>query len=257
MSVVHPYVIGRLQVAGDADSDGIGLWASGLRVGELELQEPLGRVSGRLLLTPQGQRVGQAKIREEITVQARALLADALRQRTLLPPDGPQRRRLDHFVEYIRAAVRVEDRFGLAEDLGLSEPVDRGQRVAALREMSLSAAPLRPLSGRRESMLSEVVRLSLAMRVHFDTAMLSWRAAKLGKRRRDGSLELEFGLRNAWIQRGLDEAGELSPEAQQRAALLAGVLVVAEFFAQAQAREDLSLGPEHLVVALWRLLKLT
>lgn len=256
-SVVHPYVIGRLQVAGDASSDGIGLWASGLRVGELELPEPLGRVSGRLLLTAKGKLVGQAKIREEITGQARALLADALRQRTLLPPDGPQRRRLDHFVEYIRGAVRVEDRFELAEELGVSEPVGRGQRVAALRAMSLSAAPLRPLSGRREGMLSEIVRLSLAMRVHFDTAMLSWRPAKLGKRRRDGSLEIEFGLRNVWIQRGLDQGAELSAEQHRDAALLAGVLVVAEFFCEARGRDDVALGAEHLVVALWRLLKLS
>ncbi|KIG13657.1 hypothetical protein DB30_07865 [Enhygromyxa salina] len=256
-SVVHAFVIGRLQVAGDASSDGIGLWASGLRVGELELPEPLGRVSGRLLLTPQGQRVGQARIREEVTAQARTLLADALRQRTLLPPDGPQRRRLDHFVEYIRGAVQVEDRFGLAEELGLTEPEDRGKRVAALRAMSLSAAPLRPLSGRREGTLAEVVRLSLAMRVHFDTAMLSWRAAKLGKRRRDGSLEIEFGLRNAWIQRGLDADGDLPDVEHRRAALLAGVFIIAEFFAQAGERDDVELGPEHLVVALWRLLKLS
>ncbi|PRQ08814.1 hypothetical protein [Enhygromyxa salina] len=256
-SVVHAFVIGRLQVAGDANSDGIALWASGLRVGELELPEPLGRVSGRLLLTPQGQQVGQARVREEVTRQARALLADALRQRTLLPPDGPQRRRLDHFVEYIRAAVRVEDRFALAEDLGLTEPEDRGKRVAALRAMSLSAAPLRPLSGRREGSLSEVVRLSLAMRVHFDTAMLSWRAAKLGKRRRDDSLEIEFGLRNGWIQRGLDADGDLPDVEHRRAALLAGVFVIAEFFTQARERDDVPLGPEHLVVALWRLLKLS
>ncbi|PRP95474.1 hypothetical protein ENSA5_39390 [Enhygromyxa salina] len=255
-AVVHPFVIGRLQVAGDASSEGIGLWARGLRVGELELAEPLGRVSGRMLLTPQGQRVGRAQVREVITKEARALLADALRQRTLLPPDGPQRRRLDHFVEYIRGVVRVEDRFGLADDLGLGTPADRGARVVALREMSLGAAPLRPLTDRREALLAEVVRQSLAMRVHFDTAMLSWRPAKLGKRRRDGSLELEFGLRNRWVQRGLDEGRELDAGEHRRAALLAGVLVVAAFFEQAREREDVELGAEHLVVALWRLLRL-
>jgi hypothetical protein len=86
--------------------------------------------------------------------------------------------------------------------------------------------------------------------------MLSWRPAKLGKRRRDGSIEIEFGLRNAWIQRGLDEEQQLTAEQHREAAMLAGVLVVAAFFEQAREREDINLGREHLVVALWRLLEL-
>ncbi|MFO7565838.1 MAG: hypothetical protein R6X02_24565 [Enhygromyxa sp.] len=255
-AVVHPLAIGRLQVAGDGSSEGIALWARGLRVGELELPEPLGRVSGRLLLTEQGQRIDRGVVRREITGLAKALLADALRQRALLPPDGPQRRRLDHFIEYVRSVVQVDDRFGLAAEFGLGGPVDRGQRVASLRQLSLRAAPLRPLSNRREALLVDVVRQSIAMQLHFDTAILSWRPAKLGKRRRDGSFELEFGLRNAWIKRALDEDRALSPEAHRRAALLAGVIVVAAFFEQARAQDLLDVAPEHLVVALWRLLEL-
>lgn len=255
-SVVHPLVIGRIKVAGDASSDGIGLWSGGLRVGELTFPEPLGRVSGRLILTPVGQRVGAKQVEDIVRGEARELLADAMRQRTLLPPDGPTRRRLDAFVEYVRAKIRVKDTFALADDFGLTTPEDPGRRVAMLRAMSLGAAPLRPLGNRREVLLQEVVRQSLAMAVHFDTAMLSWRPAKLGKRRRDGSMEIEFGLRNAWIQRGLDEDQELSAEQHRDAALLAGVLVVAAFFEQAREREDINLGREHLVVALWRLLEL-
>lgn len=255
-AVVHPLALGRLQVAGDGSSDGIALWARGLRVGELELPEPLGRVSGRLLLTEQGQRIDRAVIRREITNLARGLLADALRQRTLLPPDGPQRRRLDHFVEYVRSIVRTEDRFGLAAELGVAEPGDRGQRVATLKQLSLRAAPLRPLSNRREALLVDVVRQSIAMQLHFDTGILSWRPAKLGKRRRDGSFEIEFGLRHAWIKRALDEDRALSPETHRRAALLAGVITVAAFFEQARQQDLLDVGPEHLVVALWRLLSL-
>jgi hypothetical protein len=255
-SVVHPLVIGRIRVAGDASSDGISLWSGGLRVGELTFPEPLGRVSGRLILTPVGQRVGAKQVEDIVRDEARRLLADAMRQRTLLPPDGPTRRRLDAFVEYVRAKIRINDGFALADDFGLTTPEDPGHRVAMLRAMSLGVAPLRPLGNRREVLLQEVVRQSLAMAVHFDTAMLSWRPAKLGKRRRDGSLEIEFGLRNAWIQRGLDEEQQLTAEEHRHAALLAGVLVVAAFFVQAREREDLNLGREHLVVALWRLLEL-
>jgi hypothetical protein len=225
-------------------------------VGELELPEPLGRVSGRLLLSEAGQRIDRNVVKREITNLARGLLADALRQRTLLPPDGPQRRRLDHFVEYVRSVVRVEDRFGLAAELGLGDPADRGKKVATLRQLSLRAAPLRPISNRREALLVDIVRQSIAMPLHFDTGLLSWRPAKLGKRRRDGSFELEFGLRNAWIKRALDEDRALSLEAHRRAALLAGVITVASFFEQARAQNVLDVAPEHLVVALWRLLSL-
>ena len=255
-SIVHPLAIGRLQVAGDGSSEGIALWARGLRIGELELPEPLGRVSGRLVLTEQGQRIDRAVVRREVTQLARDLLADALRQRSLLPPDGPQRRRLDHFVEYARSVVRVDDRFGLADLLGASEAVDRGARFAALRQLSLGAAPLRPLSNRREALLVDVIRQSVAMALHFDTAILSWRPAKLGKRRSDGSFELEFGLRNTLIQNGLDEGKALSPEAHRHAALLAGVIVVAGFFEQLRENDVLEVGPEHVVVAMWRLLRL-
>lgn len=255
-SVVHPLVVGRIKVASDASSDGISLWSGGLRVGELTFPEPLGRVSGRLILTPVGQRVGAKQVEDIVRGEARELLADAMRQRTLLPPDGPTRRRLDAFVEYVRAKLRVKDSFALADDFGLTAPEDPGHRVAMLRAMSLGAAPLRPLGNRREVLLQEVVRQSLAMAVHFDTAMLSWRPAKLGKRRRDGSMEIEFGLRNAWIQRGLDEEQQLTADQHRDAALLAGVLVVAAFFEQARERDDINLGREHLVVALWRLLEL-
>jgi hypothetical protein len=255
-AVVHPLMVGRLQVAGDGSSDGIALWARGLRIGEIELPEPLGRVSGRLLLTEQGHRIDRAVVRREVTQLARDLLADALRQRSLLPPDGPQRRRLDAFVEYARSVVRGEDRFGLADLLGASEAVDRGARFVALRQLSLGAAPLRPLSNRREALLVDVIRQSVAMALHFDTAMLSWRPAKLGKRRNDGSFELEFGLRNALIKAALDEGRALSPAAHRHAALLAGVVVIASYFEQVRESDALELGPEHVVVAMWRLLKL-
>jgi hypothetical protein len=255
-SVVHPLMIGRLQVAGDGSSEGIALWARGLRIGELELPEPLGRVSGRLLLTEQGHRIDRAVVRREVTGLARDLLADALRQRSLLPPDGPQRRRLDAFVEYARSVVRVEDRFGLADLLGAREAVDRGARFVALRQLSLGAAPLRPLSNRREALLVDVIRQSVAMALHFDTAVLSWRPAKLGKRRNDGSFELEFGLRNAMIKAALDEGRALSPAVHRHAALLAGVVVIASYFEQVRESDALELGPEHVVVAMWRLLKL-
>ncbi len=255
-SVVDSLFVGRLQVAGDGSSDGVALWAKGLRVGEVQLDEPLGRVSGRLWLTIDGQRAGPLLLRRQVTELARELVADALRQRALLAPEGPQRRRLDHFVEYARTVVRKQDSYQLADLLGAHEVSDRAQQIAKLKQMSLTAVPLRPLSPRRDALLADIVRQSLAMPVHFDAAILQWRAAKLGKRRRDGSLELEFGLRNAWIQRALDEEQQLDMQAHRQAALQAAVIVVAEFFFQARANLELELGEEHLVVALWRLLRL-
>lgn len=255
-SVVHSLFVGRLQVAGDGSSEGIALWSKGLRIGDIELDEPLGRVSGRLWLTLDGQRAGPMLMRKEITDHARSLVADALHQRALLPPEGPQRRRLDHFVDYARTLVAKADRYQLAEVLGVARPSDRAQQIQELKRLSLTAVPLRPLPARREALLADIIKQSLAMPVHFDAGMLQWRPAKLGKRRRDGSIEIEFGLRNAWIQRALDEAQALSMAPHREAALLAGVIVIAEFFAQAQDRPELELGPEHLIVALWRLLKL-
>jgi hypothetical protein len=256
-AVVHPLFVGRLQVSGDASSDGIALWSKGLRIGEIELEEPLGRVSGRLWLTLDGQRAGPLAMRKEITEHARSLVAEALQQRALVPPEGPQRRRLDHFVEYARAKVGQSDRYQLAELLGAVQAGDRVERIAKLKQMSLDAVPLRPLQPRREALLADIVKQSLAMPVRFDASVLQWRPAKLGKRRRDGTLEVEFGLRNAWIQRALDESQQLDMPAHREAALLAGVIVIAEFFVQARAKPELELGPEHLVVALWRLLRLS
>jgi hypothetical protein len=256
-AVVHSLFVGRLQVAGDGSSEGIALWSKGLRVGEVELEEPLGRVSGRLWLTLDGQRAGPLTMRKEITEHARSLVAEALQQRALLPPDGPQRRRLDHFVDYARAVVAKSDRYQLAEVLGAGQGGDRLERIAKLRQMSLEAVPLRPLQPRREALLADVVKQSLAMPVRFDAGMLQWRPAKLGRRRRDGSIEIEFGLRNAWIQRALDEAQQLQMPAHREAAFMAGVIVIAEFFTQARELPELELGPEHLIVALWRLLRVT
>ncbi|MCA9700739.1 MAG: hypothetical protein KC431_24645, partial [Myxococcales bacterium] len=254
--VVHPLLVGRLHVAGDASSTGIAIWAGGLRQREITLPEPLGRVSGRLVKTPVGIAADPRIIDREVAVLAQNLLADALRQRALLPPIGPHRERLDLFIEYARSKIRDDDRFGLAQALGVAAPEDRGQRVAALRQMSLDAAPLRPLPDRREALLAQVVGQSLAMKVQFDTAVLTWRAANYRRRRPDGTFEVEFGLRNTWVQRGLDEDRALDPATHRRAALLAGVLVVAEFFYQAREADDVNVGPEHLVVALWRLLQL-
>ena len=255
-SVVHRYAVGRLQVAGDGVSEHIALWAEGLRVGELVLAEPLGRVSGRLLLTPEGRRAAKAKLEAEVTTLARELVVDALRQRALLPPNGPQRARLEHFIDYARKIAAASDRFELAAGLGLREPADPGRRAAALRRMSLEAAPLRPLPASREALLTDVVAQSLGVPLHFERGWLSWRVAKLGARRPDGAYAIELGLRNRWIRQALDPDSELEPDAQRAAALLAAVLVLAEVFTQAGTREDLDVRPEHLSVALWRLLRL-
>ncbi|GEM_PF-4026639 len=254
--LVDTLVIGRLSVAGDASSEGISLWSGGLRQRELRLPEPLGRVGGRLLLTPQGARVEGERIDARVRDAARALIADAPRQRALLSPLGTQRDNLDHFIAYARQRIGPGDPFDLAEVLGAEVPDDRAERVARLQRMSLEAAPLRPLPRRREALLAQIVTQSLAMKVHFDTSMFSWRAAKLGKRRRDGSQAINFGLRNRWIQGGLDEDRELELPAHRRAALLAGAFVVAEFMAQLRERDELDIRSEHLTVALWRLLKL-
>lgn len=254
-SVVHGLFVGRLLVAGDGESEGIGLWSRGLRVNLIELDEPLRRVSGRLWLTQDGQRAGPLLMHREVVERARLLVASALQQRALLP-EGPQRRRLDAFVEFARGVVRKSDPYELAEALGAKGLANPAERVAKLKQMSLDAAPLRPLLPRRDGLLLDVIKQSLAMKLRFDVGYLQWRAAKLGKRHRDGSLELEIGKRNAWIQRAVDADAKLHMPEHREAALRAGVIVLAEFFGQARAQPELGLGPEHLVVALWRLLKL-
>lgn len=254
--IVHALFIGRLEVAGDASSDGITLWSGGLRQRTVRLPEPLGRVRGRLVLTATGSRATRARLDGEVGRLARALIADAPRQRALQSPLGGARENLDHFIAYARQRVDEDDPFDLRGPLGAGEPEDRGKKIATLKAMSIAAAPLRPLPNRREALLAQVVTQSLAMRLALDTSMLSWKAAKIGRRRRDGAIGLSFGLRNAWIQRGLDEDRELDPIAHRRAALLAGAIVVAEFVHQAREEDDMPLSPEHLVVALWRLLNL-
>jgi hypothetical protein len=196
-------------------------------------------------------------MRREITDHARSLVAEVLQQRALLPPDGAQRQRLDHFIEFARNVVGKTDHYNLAQALGASQASDRSERIAKLKQMSLDKVPLRPLQPRRDALLADIVKQSLAMPVRFDASILQWRAAKLAKRRRDGSIEIEFGLRNAWIQRALDEGQQLQMGPHREAAFMAAVVVIAEFFGQARAMPELELGPEHLVVALWRLLRVS
>lgn len=254
-TVADVLVVGRLQVASDGSADGISLWFGGLRERELKLPEPLGRVSGKLVMTPKGRRLDRLELQAHVAARARELLLSAPGQRALLPPLGRRREKLDHLLTYLRQTAKARDEFDMAEALGVDTKGERADRELELRRLSLRAAPLQPLPDQRVALLERVVVQSLAMKLRIGSAMLVWKAARLGRRRRD-TIDLDFGLRNAWVQRALDEERVLDRDAHRHAALLAGALVVAEFFHQARPREDLALSDEHLSVALWRLLQL-
>lgn len=245
-AVVHPLAIGSLKIAGDGSSRGIALWSRGLRIGEIHLPEPMGRVSGRLWLT---RNAPHAELEAMTRAQAKALFEELVRQRSLLPPSGSRRDKLDAVVEYARGKVLESDPLELGPLLGIGEAAPRTE--AAL-DRSLRAWPLQRLSPKLERWLAEIVIQSIGFRLNLDTAFLSWRAAKVKAVRRDGSVDVDLGRRNEWIQRALDvqsSGGRLAP-------FEASALVVAEFFHQARERRFFEATPADEAVAFWRLLAL-
>lgn len=246
LPVVHPLAVGSLEIAGDGSSRGVALWSRGLRVGELRLPEPLGRVSGRLWLT---RNAPHDELRRAVTNLARDLLAELVRQRCLMPPDGPRRPKLEAVINYARDKVRRDDPMGLSPMLGV---IKETPSTGAALDRSLRAWPIKRLSPQLERWLAEIVIQSIGFRVHLDTAFLSWKAAKVQRIRADGSVELELGRRNEWVQRAL----EVGTSRDKNAPFEAAVLVVAEFFRQAREQKFFMHSPADEAVAYWRLLAL-
>jgi hypothetical protein len=247
-SVVHTLAVGSLQVAGDGNSQGIALWAQGLRVGEVELPEPLGRVSGRLWLTQSGQRASRAQLQAAVLGLARELIAGALHQKTLLSPRGKRRERLGHFINYARGIVVHDDPHALAAGLGLrrGRAKSPGEAAAKLLEVSLRAVPLEALPEAPAARFASLLRQSLGLALHIDTASLSWRVLEVQGRRSDGAFRVELGRRSEWIQETL--AGKPDTES------CTTVLAIAHFHHGAALEKTLKTGPEYRTVAYLRFL---
>jgi hypothetical protein len=181
--------------------------------------------------------------------EARALFEELVRQRSLLPPSGPRRDKLDAVVAYARGKVEDSDPLQLAPLLGIGEAAPRTE--AAL-DRSLRAWPLQRLSPKLERWLAEIVIQSIGFRLALDTAFLSWKAAKVKAVERDGTVHVDLGRRNVWIQRAL----EVETSRDRYAPFEAAAIVVADFFHQARERGFFEATPADEAVAFWRLLAL-
>ncbi len=245
--VVEHAVVGSLKIAGDGSSPGVDLWERGLKVGELRLPEPLGRVSGRLWIAA---RIEHRELEKLVTEHAVGLLAAVVEQRFLAVPGSPQREKLEALVDYARKAVLLDDRLGLAPLLGVDRAPERPTETALDR--SLRAWPLHRLPDRDDIWLEDAVVQSLGMQVVLEKAMLSWKAARITGRRPNGTLVLELGLRNTWINR----ATRVGSAERRIASLEAAVVVMAEFFRQTADQGTFVVSNPDRAVAYWRLLAL-
>lgn len=245
--VIDNAVVGSLRIAGDGSSPGVDLWERGLKVGELRLPEPLGRVSGRLWIAA---RIEHRELEKLVTEHAVGLLAAVVEQRFLAVPDSTQREKLEALVDYARKAVLLDDRLGLAHLLGVDRSPERQTETALDR--SLRAWPLHRLPDRDDIWLEDAVVQSLGMHVILEKAMLSWKAARITGRRANGTIVLELGLRNTWINR----ATRVGSSERRVASLEAAVVILAEFFRQTADQGTFVVSNPDRAVAYWRLLAL-
>jgi hypothetical protein len=244
--VVHPLAVGSLKIDADGRSHGVALWFKGLRVGELRLPEPLGRVSGRLWLTRQ---VRHEELETAVAAMGRELMQELVRTRGLLSLDGPRRAKFDAVIDYAKSKIAKNDRLDLAETFGVSS---EKPTTEATLDRSLRAWPLQRLAPQVERWLAEIVIQSVGFRVNLDLAYLSWKVAKVQRIRRDGSIDLDLGSRNEWVRRAL----EAPKTGDKLTAFEAATLVLAEFFRQVKERNLADPSPANQAVAYWRLLAL-
>jgi hypothetical protein len=238
-SVVDPLMVGALRVESHELHGGVALWASGLHADDIRWSGPLASVSGRLWLTPRGVAAGRKRIDRALQDWVHRLVRAAGSERHLMPPDSERRVALEAFVARC------------TEDPTLGKLLQRARGGDGDDPMlSLHRVPLRRLPRAGEERLLQILRQVTGLPLQIETAMLSWKAAKLvhaGADRRPPVLEL--GRRNAWVKAGLDPDGDL-PGAFEAAAVILGM-------AWSRA-EDGPLEPRAATmgVALYRLLAL-
>lgn len=214
--VASAVAVGALRLAGPEPTK-VALWGGGLHIDDLELPAPLDCVGGRLVLTRQGARSVGDRLAGEIRGLCRVVVAQALEQRRLHRPGGPQHAGLGAFVARCQAAVAAGEG-GLIADLLAPKPGRETERLGARLGVSLQRHPLQRLPPPGPRRLEAVLRQALARPLAVGNALLSWQAATL-RRAANTGWEIDLGRRNALVQRAL--AAEQGPEDLYLAAAVA------------------------------------
>lgn len=245
LPVAEALAAGALRIERAMTPAKVALWAGGLHIDDLQLPAPLDVVGGRLWLTRQGVKAGSGPLAEQIRGLARELVRRALAERLLHPPESVEAQALAALVARLQGAPREG---AWIADL-LPPAVDGAPARAVALALSLQRQPIRRLLGGGPERLAQLLRQSLGRPVMVDSAMLSWKTARL-EAAGEGEWRVELGRRSARVQRAL--ASDAPAAATYAAAALALALVIA------QARQQGLRGAtrDDLVVALYRLLAL-
>lgn len=245
--VATAVAVGVLRVEGMATSK-VALWSGGLHQGDVEMPAPLECVGGRLVLTRQGARLAGDRLGGELRGMGRVVVAQAIVQRRLQRPGGPEERGLGEFIARCEAAAAAGSAAAIADLLSPRTGADE-LRIGARLAASLQRHPLQRLPPAGPRRLESLLRQALARPLGFGSAILSWQVATLA-RVADAGWEIELGKRNGFVQRALAE----TPGPEDPA--VAAALAIAALFSAARAGKarDAALVDEW--VADYRLLAL-
>jgi hypothetical protein len=249
LPVASQVAVGALRLEG-LEPTKVALWGGGLHIDDIELPAPLECVGGRLILTRQGTRSVGDRLSGEIRGLCRVVVAQALEQRRLHRPGGPQHAGLGEFVARCQAAIAA-GQGALIADILSPKPAPEGERLGSRLGVSLQRHPLQRLPPAGPRRLEAVLRQVLARPLAVGSALLSWQAASLRRAAETGAgWEIDLGRRNAFVQRA--QAAEQGPEDSYLAAALA---VAALFSAGRDMRAPVSALVDEWV-ADYRLLAL-
>jgi hypothetical protein len=227
--VASAVAVGALRLEGMAPTK-VALWSGGLHIDDIELPAPLECVGGRLILTRPGARGSGERLTGEIRALCRIVVSQALEQRRLHRPGGPQHAGLGEFVARCQAAIAAGEGALIADLLALKTGPE-GERLGVRLAASLQRHPLQRLPPPGPRRLEAVLRQVLARPLATGSALLSWQAASLRAVAETGAgWEIDLGRRNAFVQRAL--AAEQGPED----GYLAAALIVAALFSAARER---------------------
>ena len=244
LPVAEALAAGALRIERDMAPAKIALWAGGLHINDLQLPPPLDLVGGRLWLTREGVKAGSTALAEQIRGLARELVRRALAERLLHPPESDEAEALAALIARLQAAPKEGAWLADLLPAAVAGPPAR----AVLLALSLQRQPLRRLLGGGPERFAQLLRQSLGRPIAVDTALLSWKVARLSASGDEWRVEL--GRRSARIQRALD------PSAPAPAAYLAAALVVVGVAQQARQLGLRGATHDDEVVALYRLLAL-
>jgi len=238
--VASAVAVGALRIEGPEPRK-VALWSGGLHIDDVELPAPLECVGGRLILTRQGTRSSGDRLGGEIRGLCRIVVSQALEQRRLHRPGGPQQVGLGEFVANCQRAIAA-GQGALIADLLAQKPGPEGERLGVRLAVSLQRHPLTRLPPPGPKRLEAVLRQVLARPLAVGSALLSWQAASLrGLADTGAGWEIDLGRRNAFVQRAL--AAEQGPED----VYLAAALALAGLFSAARERR----APASALVDEW------